>query len=190
MIIALLLGAAMLAPCGACMFDAGGDHRVEPDCHCSPVAAQEAACADDGVCLSDCDHPARPDHDHSALASSRAPQAKRLVAAAASAQTAVLSPVVAGQTIYPNLQDIDDSTGVRVAYPVPGFVWVTFVQAGTAVLRGVAGAFELLPGIGLLFFDAELDPLFDPAEDNEALVEFDWPVYRLKFGVNYTSAGY
>ena len=102
----------------------------------------------------------------------------------------VLSPVVAGQTVYTNLQDIGDSTAVRIAYPVPGFVWVTFVQTGTAVLRGVAGAFELLPGIGLLPFDAELDPIFDPVEDNEALVEFDWPVYRLKFGVNYTSAGY
>ena len=102
----------------------------------------------------------------------------------------VLSPVVAGKTVYTNLQDIGDSTAVRVAYPVPGFVWVTFVQAGAAVLRGVAGAFELLPGIGLLPFDAELDPLFDPADENEALVDFDWPVYRLKFGVNYTSAGY
>jgi len=101
-----------------------------------------------------------------------------------------LSPVVAGKTVYQNLQDIDDSTAVRVAYPVPGFVWVTFVQAGAAVLRGVTGVFEFLPGLGLLFFDADLDPLFDPVEDNEALVDFETPVINLKFGVSYTSAGY
>jgi len=101
-----------------------------------------------------------------------------------------LSPVVAGKTVYQNLQDIDDSDAVRVAYPIPGFVWVTFVQAGSAVLRGVTGAFELLPGLGLLFFDADLDPLFDPADENEALVNLETPVYNLKFGISYTSSGY
>lgn len=101
-----------------------------------------------------------------------------------------LSPVVAGRTVYQNLRDIDDSDAVRVAYTIPGFAWVTFVQAGTACLRGVAGVFELLPGIGLLPFDAELDPIFDPPVDNEALVDFETPVYWFKFGVAYTGAGY
>jgi hypothetical protein len=101
-----------------------------------------------------------------------------------------LSPVVAGKTVIQNMQEIDDSLGVKIAYPVPGFVWVTMVQAGCAVLRGVTGVFEFLPGIGLLPFDADLDPLFDPPEENEALVDFETPPYDLKFGVNYTSAGY
>ena len=34
------------------------------------------------------------------------------------------------------------------------------------------------------------DPLFDAAEDNEALVSFDNPVYNPKFGISYTSSGY
>jgi hypothetical protein len=101
-----------------------------------------------------------------------------------------LSPVVAGKTVVQGLQDIDDSTAVKIAYPVPGFVWVTFVQAGTAVLRGLTGVFEFLPGLGLLPFEADLDPLFDPAYDNEALVDFETPVYHIKFGISYTSAGY
>ncbi len=101
-----------------------------------------------------------------------------------------LSPVVAGQTVYQNIRDIDDSTGVRVAYAVPGFVWVTFVQMGAAVIRGVTGAFEFLPGLGLLFFDADLDPLFDPADENEALVDLETPVYNVRFGMSYTSSGY
>jgi hypothetical protein len=102
----------------------------------------------------------------------------------------VLSPVVAGKTVYQNMRDIDDSTAVRIAYPVPGFIWVTFVQSFSSVLRGVTGAFEFLPGLGLLPFEADLDPLFDPADENEALVDVESPVYDLRFGINYTSAGY
>ena len=102
----------------------------------------------------------------------------------------VLSPVVAGKTVYTNLNDIDDSPAVQVAYTVPGFAFVTFVQLGAATLRGLTGALELLPGIGLLFFETDLDPLFDPSVDNEALVDFENPVLNLKFGVSYTSSGY
>jgi len=49
---------------------------------------------------------------------------------------------------------------------------------------------EFLPGVGLLFFDADLDPLFDAADDNEALVDFENPVFNFKFGISYTSSGY
>ena len=102
----------------------------------------------------------------------------------------VLSPVVAGKTVYTNLQDIDDSPAVQVAYTVPGFAFVTFVQMGAACIRGLTGVLEFLPGVGLLFFDADLDPLFDPPVEQEALVDFENPVYTFKFGVSYTSAGY
>jgi len=101
-----------------------------------------------------------------------------------------LSPVVAGKTVIQNLRDIDDSMAVKIFYPVPGFVFVTFVQAGAAVLRGVTGVFEFLPGLGLLPFEADLDPLFDPADENEALVDYETPVFNFKFGVSYTSSGY
>ena len=101
-----------------------------------------------------------------------------------------LSPVVAGQTLYTNMRDIDDSTAVRIAYPVPGYVWLTSVQIGAAVLRGVTGVFEFIPGLILLPFDTELDPLFDPAQENQALVDTETPVFHFRFGINYTTAGY
>lgn len=100
-----------------------------------------------------------------------------------------LSPVVAGKTIYENLQSVDDSPGVRIAYPIPGYIWTTAVQAGAAVLRGVTGVFEFLPGLFLLPFDADMDPLFDPAAENEGLVDFDNSIYHVKFGINYTTGG-
>jgi hypothetical protein len=102
----------------------------------------------------------------------------------------VMSPVVAGQTLYTNLNDIEDSTAVRIAYPVPGFIWLTAVQIGAGVLRGVTGVFEFLPGLILIPLEADLDPLFDPADENEALIDYELPFYHLRFGINYTTAGY
>ncbi len=101
-----------------------------------------------------------------------------------------MSPIVAGQTLYTNLRDIDDSTAVRIAYPLPGYVWLTAVQLGAGVLRGVTGVIEFLPGLILLPLDADLTPLFDPAAENDALVDYELPFYHLRFGINYTTVGY
>jgi hypothetical protein len=101
-----------------------------------------------------------------------------------------MSPIVAGQTLYTNLRDIEDSTAVRIAYPLPGYVWLTAVQIGAGVLRGVTGVFELIPGLILLPLDADMAPLFDPADENEALVDYELPFYHLRFGINYTTAAF
>jgi hypothetical protein len=102
----------------------------------------------------------------------------------------VLAPAVAGKTIYQNMRDIDDSQWVRIVYPVPGFVWVTGVTIGGGILREVTGLIELLPGLGLLFMEADLDPLMAPVERGEALVDVETEVLNIKFGLNYTSIPY
>jgi hypothetical protein len=101
----------------------------------------------------------------------------------------VASPVVATYSVYKNMREIGDSTAVRIFYPVPGVAWNTMVQVGAGVLRGVTGALELVPGIVLLPFDADLDPLFDPAIDNDALVSWENGIYDVKFAVDYTTSG-
>ena len=98
-----------------------------------------------------------------------------------------LAPVVAGQIIYTNLREIDDSRWVRIVYPVPGYVWTLGVEFGASVLREVTGLIELLPGLALLFFDADLDPLYDPVERGDALVDLETKLLNVKFGVNYVS---
>ncbi len=100
------------------------------------------------------------------------------------------SPAVAGRTIYRNLNDIDDSTGVRVVYTLPGYAWVTMVQLGASVLRLTTGLLEFVPGLVLLPFEADLDPLFDPAEENEALVDYEFPFFYARFGIDYTTTGF
>jgi hypothetical protein len=99
-----------------------------------------------------------------------------------------LSPVVAGKTVYTHLRDVDDTRAVQIAYAVPGYFWVTGVQAAAAGIRAATGCIELLPGIGLLAFPGtEMSPLFDPVEKSDALVDFPNPAVNVKFGVDYTS---
>ncbi len=119
-----------------------------------------------------------------------------------------LAPVVGGLTLAKNLQDIDDTPGVRVAYAVPGWFWLTGLNLAGGAIRVITGTLELLPGIGLFAFEPDMDPLFDPVENAPALVEWDnpladvespWVYYNPlltpfsippKFGLDYTSAEY
>ena len=96
-----------------------------------------------------------------------------------------LSPVVASNTMYNNLRSVDDSIGVRVAYVPLGFVWNTGVQAMGAVTREITGLLELLPGIGLFFLDADMDPLLAPVERGNALLSVENDVFPVKIGVDY-----
>jgi hypothetical protein len=103
----------------------------------------------------------------------------------------VLAPYTAGHTLYTNLTTIEDTLGVRIAYAVPGYAWNLMSNAGGGLIRMLTGVLELPTGLVLLFSDAEMEPLFDPAEDNEALITFDEyeDIYRVKTGISYTAGG-
>ncbi len=98
------------------------------------------------------------------------------------------SPVTAGKALYTNLREIDDARWKRIVFPIPGYLWILGVQIGGGAIREIAGLLELVPGLGLLFFDADLDPLFGPAERNDALLDLETPPLKIKFGVNYVSS--
>lgn len=102
----------------------------------------------------------------------------------------VTTPIVAGQSIYENMQSESDTLAVKIAYPVPGYLWNCMVGFGASVLRGVSGVIELVPGLILLPLDADLDPLYDPPAENPALVDWQNGVYDMRFGVHYTTGGY
>ena len=96
-----------------------------------------------------------------------------------------LSPVVASRAAYNNLRDIDDSTGVRIAYAVPGVAWNTAFVMGGAVLRTFSGLLEIIPGIILIPFEADMDPIYAPAERADALIWEEFDTFTLKVGINY-----
>ncbi len=100
---------------------------------------------------------------------------------------AALAPAVAGTTMVDNLKNVGDSDAVRYFYPPFGFLWLTGVQLGASVLRGISRALELPVGLAVLPFDVEVPPLFDPAERGDAFVDYDTPVIHFKFGIDYTS---
>ncbi len=104
---------------------------------------------------------------------------------------AALSPYTAGRTLYNNITTIDDTLPVRIAYIVPGYAWNLMSNFGGGVVRAITGVLELPTGLVLLFTDAEFEPLFDPAEDNEALITYDEyeDIYRVKMGISYTAGG-
>jgi hypothetical protein len=96
------------------------------------------------------------------------------------------TPVVSARNVIYNLENVDDTMGVRVAYALPGYVWNMGVQIGAGTIRVLTGVIEFLPGLGLFFFDADLDPLFSPVERGNALVDIPTPPLNIKFGITYT----
>jgi hypothetical protein len=98
-----------------------------------------------------------------------------------------LSPVVATNTIYINLRDVDDSLGVRLAYVPMGVCWNTGVQAMSAVVREITGLLEFVPGLIVLPLEADLDPIYAPVERGDALLDVDTTPLRVKMGVDYTT---
>jgi len=99
-----------------------------------------------------------------------------------------VSPITAGKALYTNMQEIDDARWKRIVFPIPGYVWILGVEIGGGAIREIAGLLELVPGLGLLFFDADLDPLYGPVERNDALVDLETPPLNIKFGVNYVAS--
>lgn len=100
------------------------------------------------------------------------------------------SPVSAGLLVYNGLQDIEDTRGVRIAYTVPGYFWATGTNMGASVLRGVSGLIQFIPGILLYAFETDMEPLMDPIDDGDGLVDTDLPFMTVKFGINFMRASY
>jgi hypothetical protein len=74
---------------------------------------------------------------------------------------------------------------VRVAYVLPGFGWNTVLTIGSGIIRTMAGIIELVPGIGLVPFETDLDAIFYPVEKSVALVDVETPVLNFKFCMDY-----
>ena len=96
-----------------------------------------------------------------------------------------LSPIVGTRSVYNNLRDIDDSTGVRIFYAIPGVAWNIAFNAGGGVIRLFTGLLEFVPGLILIPFEADMDPLFAPPERADALIDEEYDLFAVKIGINY-----
>jgi len=120
----------------------------------------------------------------------------------------LLAPVQGMNTLWNNLEEIDDSPGVRIAFAAPGWAWLTLLNFSSGMIRSLTGALETAPGIFLFASESDVDALFDPVEDAGALFEWDNPIseiedpwvyynplaapfaIRVKMGINYTRPDY
>ncbi len=99
-----------------------------------------------------------------------------------------MSPITAGFVLYKNLTNIEDTLAVQIFYAAPGYIWLTSLFTFASVLRTVSGVLEIPPGLVLLFSDADMDPIFDPSDRGEALLDYPTLVFDFKVGVDYTAA--
>lgn len=99
-----------------------------------------------------------------------------------------LSPFVAGKATWTAWRDSDDTTAVKWGYAPFAPIWNFGIQTGASVIRGVAGALELLPGLVLLPFDAEMNPLYDLPATQPAWVDTGNEAFSVRFGVDYLTA--
>ena len=63
----------------------------------------------------------------------------------------ILGPYIVAYTEYWGLVDQDDSFAMKAGAAVPGYFFLSFVQAGGAILRVVAGVMEFVPGLFTFF---------------------------------------
>jgi hypothetical protein len=99
-----------------------------------------------------------------------------------------LSPFVATRAVYKNWRASDDTPAVKYGYALPAVPWAVSVNMGASLMRGLAGGLELLPGLVLIPFDADLSPLYDLSENNPALFDTEESLpLRVKIGVDYIS---
>jgi hypothetical protein len=101
----------------------------------------------------------------------------------------LFSPFVGIYSVITRMREQDDPTAVRVAFFVPGIVWNTGVNLGGATIRLITGGIELIPGIFLVPFEADLDVLYAPVTNAAAMYEMETPCcIDVKFGIDYTAA--
>ena len=100
----------------------------------------------------------------------------------------LLSPVTAGKGQVEKMQEIEDTTAVRVVYALPGYLWYVGVIVGSGTIRGLTGMIEFIPAVVLLPFQTDMDPLMDPVDRAPALVDVSSELFPVKFGIDYTSA--
>jgi hypothetical protein len=99
-----------------------------------------------------------------------------------------LSPFVATKITWDSWRSSDDTKAVKYGYALFAPIWSFSIEAGASVIRGVAGALELLPGIAMIPFGAEMNPIYDLPESQPAWVDTGSDAFKVKFGINYLTS--
>jgi hypothetical protein len=99
-----------------------------------------------------------------------------------------LSPFTSAKITYDSWRSSDDTKAVKYGYALFAPIWAFSIEAGASVIRGVAGALELLPGIALLPFKTDMNALYELPETQPAWVDTGTEGFKVRFGINYLTA--
>jgi len=100
---------------------------------------------------------------------------------------ALLGPVIAAKDEYYGLTEIDDPLSNKIGAAAPGYVLLVGMQIGGALIREIAGVFEIIPGFVTLFRKEAQPPLFRSAEDAWSLYGEQFGPCPVKIGISYNT---
>jgi hypothetical protein len=119
-------------------------------------------------------------------ASADATQLCRSITAITLAPTdVVLAPYIAYDTIRSRFESYDDSRGVKIAYTVPGYVFLIGVQVYGTAMRIVAGGLEFVPGLFTFFREGSATAFFQNWDEGEAVYATEYGPCPIKIGSYY-----
>jgi hypothetical protein len=104
----------------------------------------------------------------------------------------VLAPYIAYRDMRNRWEDYDDTRGVKIAYTVPGYIFLTGVQVYGTGMRVIAGALEFVPGLFNLPREGSPTPFFQNWAEggDEAVFYREYGPCPVHIGSSYTAGGY
>jgi hypothetical protein len=86
------------------------------------------------------------------------------------------APATGGMATFQNLDAVSDNGFLQGAYAVPGWLGLTLLQVAQGTLRVVTGTIQLVPGIVLFPFKADVPEGFNVFRSGEKLVDVRNPL--------------
>jgi hypothetical protein len=94
----------------------------------------------------------------------------------------IVSPYVAGDTLFHNMEAEGFSPTTKALFTVPGYCWLWMIQVGLASGRAFGGVAEIPYGLALAFTPWDPNPILD-IEREHALFKRDTATGPFMFGI-------
>ena len=99
----------------------------------------------------------------------------------------VLSPFITAKDMYYGLTEIGDEVLIQIVATVPGYFYLNTVQVGGGIIRGLAGIYEIPPGLFTLFREGDSGALYRSQDETWQMVNKDFGPCPFRFGSSYNT---
>ena len=98
-----------------------------------------------------------------------------------------LSPFITAKDMYYGLTEVDDEPLIQVFVTLPGYVYLNSIQVGGALIRAIAGVFEIPGGIAALFTGNASGALYRSQDESWQMFSSDVGPCPIRFGTSYNT---